>query len=84
MLDMLETDFETVTDGLEKLKFAINTRNQMGGALYWNICNDDCSKIARRLLSMGASLQIVHRICNGEDVDIAALNLPSTTTKEEV
>ena len=27
----------------------------MGGALYWNILNDDCIEIAKKLVSIGAN-----------------------------
>ena len=37
----------------EKLKKSINTRNQMGGAMYWNILNDECCEIANKCLELG-------------------------------
>jgi hypothetical protein len=52
---MLDTEFKTIEEGIEKLKKAVNTRNQMGGALYFNICEEDCLKIADKLSSMGAN-----------------------------
>ena len=50
---MIDKDFETKEQGLEKLKNGVSIRNQMGGALYWNIVNDDCIEMADKLLSMG-------------------------------
>ena len=52
---MLDTEFTTIEEGFEKLKKAVNTRNQMGGAMYFNICEEDCLKIADKLSSMGVS-----------------------------
>lgn len=51
---MLEKDFETVEEGMKKLKNGISIRDKMGGALYYNILNDDCYEIAQKLVSMGA------------------------------
>lgn len=53
-MNMLNKDFETVEDGMEKLKEGISIRNKMGGALYYNILNDDCYEIASKLVSIGA------------------------------
>lgn len=39
-LNFSQNEFATVDEGLEKLKEAVKLRNQMGGALYWNILND--------------------------------------------
>jgi hypothetical protein len=50
---MLDKNFNTVEEGLEKLKKSVKIRNQMGGAMYWNILNDECCEIGNRLLSMG-------------------------------
>lgn len=44
------TDLE---DGMKKLKENIASRNKMGGAMYWNIINDDCSLIANKCLELG-------------------------------
>lgn len=58
-------EFSTKEEGLEKLKGAARLRNQMGGALYWNILNDDCLRMADRLLSMGVSRDTLAGILNG-------------------
>lgn len=55
-------NFDTVEKGLENLKFVTSTRDQMGGALYWNILNDRCIKIADKLYSMGASREQISAI----------------------
>ena len=49
-------------DLLKKLKEAIGIRNQMGGALYWNILNDDCIEITRKCISLGCSYEEVNSI----------------------
>lgn len=53
-MNFRQFDFSNKEDGLKKLKEAVELRNQMGGALYWNILNDDCMEIARKLEYMGA------------------------------
>lgn len=57
-------DFETKEQGLENLKQVISIRNKMGGALYWNIMNDDCIEIALKLQSMGVSSDEINAIIN--------------------
>jgi hypothetical protein len=37
----------------------------MGGALYWNILNDDCLRMADKLLEMGVSKDTLAGILNG-------------------
>jgi len=54
MAYMLDIEFSTLDEGKEKLKRAIGIRNQMGGALYYNICNDDCAELANKLVVAGA------------------------------
>ena len=45
-------EFTTVEQGEINLKEAIKLRDQMGGALYWNILNDDCIEISRKLTQL--------------------------------
>lgn len=35
------------------LESAVHTRNQMGGAMWWNVLNDEACAIGRRLLELG-------------------------------
>lgn len=63
-MNMLSDKFETVEEGIQKLKEGVALRNQMGGALYWNILNDDCEKIARKLWMMGADYGEICNIMN--------------------
>lgn len=37
----------------EQLKQSVGVRNQMGGAMYWNILNDECCEIANKCLALG-------------------------------
>jgi hypothetical protein len=49
-------DTETCEDKakmLEALKNTVNTRNAMGGQMYWNMLNDEACAIASRLLRLG-------------------------------
>lgn len=50
-----ETKFTTVEQGLEELRNTVKSRNAMGGAMYWNILNDDCCTIRNELLSIGGN-----------------------------
>jgi hypothetical protein len=47
-LDKL-AEFSTIEEGEKNLKEAIEMRDKMGGALYWNIVNDDCKEIEFKL-----------------------------------
>lgn len=58
-------EFSAKEEGLEKLKEAVRLRNQMGGALYWNILNDDCLRMADKLLGMGVSRETLAGMLNG-------------------
>ncbi len=59
---MLDTKFITIEEGMEKLRGAVNTRNMMGGVMYFNICEEDCLRIADRLVSMGADKNTIAEI----------------------
>ena len=50
---MIDKSFETIEQGLEKLKDGVEIRNKMGGAMFWNIVNEDCIEMADKLFSMG-------------------------------
>ena len=64
-LNFSQNEFTTVDEGLEKLKDAVKLRNQMGGALYWNILNDDCLAMAAKLMEMGVEQDELVKIING-------------------
>jgi len=38
--------------GLSKLKDAVRLREKMSGDLYWNALNEDCCKLANKLVLM--------------------------------
>ena len=59
---MLDMDFQTNDEGIQKLKAAVNIRNQMGGALYFNICEDDCLKLADKLAAFGVDKGLIAEI----------------------
>lgn len=59
---MGDLTFETKEQGLEKLKDHVALRNSMGGALYWNMINEECCLIAYKLLIMGVSKTELDRI----------------------
>lgn len=61
---MLDIKFETLEEGMGKLEKAVSIRNQMGGALYWNICNDDCISLAAELIQKGADSNKIHELLN--------------------
>jgi hypothetical protein len=42
-------EFTTVEEGEKNLKEAIAQKNKMGGAMYYNILNDDCIEINNKL-----------------------------------
>ena len=57
---------ETKEELLSELKERIRVRNQMNGALYWNIVNDECMEMAKKCLGLGADRQEIGKIFNGE------------------
>jgi len=61
---VLDIIFSTPEEGIEKLKSAVQIRDTMGGAMYWNICNDDCLMLAHNLVSVGADEQQIFSILN--------------------
>ncbi len=53
---------ETKEEPLEELKEHVKVRDQMGGALYWNILNDECCQIANKLASLGVNRAAIVQI----------------------
>jgi hypothetical protein len=47
---------------ISKLKDTAKLRNQMGGAMYWNILNDDCCEIANKCIAAGCDRQEIEKI----------------------
>lgn len=54
--------YENVDDGIEKLREHVKLRNLMGGAMYWNITNDQCLCLADRLVKDGADKNLIAEI----------------------
>lgn len=61
---MLDIIFSTPEEGIENLKSAVQIRDTMGGAMYWNICSDDCLMLAHNLVSVGVDEQQIFSILN--------------------
>ena len=59
---MLDIDFTSPDEGINKLKSAVAVRNQMGGAMYWNICEDDCLCLAHKLVVAGVDKDTISEI----------------------
>ena len=59
---MLDITFSSEEEGIEKLKKAVSVRNQMGGALYFNICEEDCLRLADNLSAVGVDKNIIASI----------------------
>lgn len=57
-----ETPQETREQWLAKLKERVRLRDQMGGALYWNMLNDECCQIANKCLDLGVDRSALNSI----------------------
>lgn len=64
-MNFKDYEFSTKEEGLEKLKDAVRLRNQMGGAMYWNMLNDDCLMMSEKLMGMGVPRADLVDILNG-------------------
>ena len=60
-------NFESIEEGMKKLKEAVSIRDQMGGAMYFNMLNEDCCAIANKLSSMGADRQEISNLLGKEN-----------------
>lgn len=47
---------------INELKNHVRVRDQVGGALYWNVLNDECVRIANKCLSLGANREEISNI----------------------
>jgi hypothetical protein len=52
----------TAEQALEELRQKVNLRNQMGGALYYNILNDECCQLANSCAKLGCDRKEIERI----------------------
>lgn len=46
------TDIEKL---MEELKLSVDTRDQMGGNLYWSVCNEYCCRVASQIIKLAVS-----------------------------
>jgi hypothetical protein len=53
---------ESLDELMAELKEHVSLRNQMGGALYWNIINDECCQIANKCQALGGDRQEISKI----------------------
>lgn len=54
--------FETVEEGYKQLKEAVTLRDQMAGAMFWNLMNEDCCEIARNIAIKGGDIKLISSI----------------------
>jgi hypothetical protein len=52
----------TPEQALEELRQKVNIRDQMGGALYYNILNDECCQYANKCVSLGCDKAEIEKI----------------------
>jgi hypothetical protein len=57
-----DTSVITPEQALDELRKRVNMRNQMGGALYYNILNDECCQLANRCANLGCDKAEVEKI----------------------
>lgn len=53
-MNFMDDSFTTIEKGIEELKRAVDLRNSMGGAMYYNMLNEDVLRIADKLIGMSA------------------------------
>ena len=61
------SETETIEDGIARLKETVKIRDSMGGAMYFNILNDDCCELASQLVRRGANREEIHDILGKEN-----------------
>lgn len=59
--------FNSLEEGKEQLKKAVQLRDQMGGALYFNMMNDDCCELGNKLVEMGANKEEIGKLIGKEN-----------------
>ena len=47
---------------LEELKSKVSLRDRMGGALYWNVLNDECCQLADKCVFAGCDRNDIRKI----------------------
>lgn len=61
-MNHLSDNTTSIEDGIESLKQLVSLRDKMGGAMYWNILNDDCCELANILQKMGVDRTVISEI----------------------
>lgn len=59
-----QAEFTTKEAGVENLKEAVKARDQMGGAMYWTLLNEDCCEIANKIVGLGVTAEEKEEIAN--------------------
>lgn len=52
-------DFE---EEYEKLRKKVELRDEMGGALYWNVLNEECCHLANEISAKGGDKKTISKI----------------------
>lgn len=60
----MENDTSVITpeQGLDELRKRVDIRNRMGGALYYNILNDECCQLATSCARLGCNREEIKKI----------------------
>jgi len=66
-MSMIDKDFDTVEEGMDLLKKAVEVRNKMGGNMYWSMLNDEVCKIGSKTLKLGGDYEKIADIIGREN-----------------
>jgi len=59
---MAKKKYSLTDQALEELKSKVKLRDQMGGALYYNVLNDECCKLANKCVELGCDRNTIESI----------------------
>lgn len=59
-----QAEFTTKDAGIANLKESVKARDQMGGAMYWTLLNEDCCEIANKIVGLGVTPAEKEEIAN--------------------
>jgi hypothetical protein len=57
-----DTSVLTPEQALDELRERVNIRSRMGGALYYNILNDECCQLATNCARLGCNREEIKKI----------------------
>lgn len=60
--NVCDIEFTSVDEGIQKLKKAVNMRDQMSGAMYFQMCGEDCLCLADELSALGVDKNVIASI----------------------